>query len=408
MTQRPTEAEFALSKRLAALEKASAQGSSPTIWTYITSVLPVPLLVGAGALFLSFYAWDYYNKGQQEAAKTKIARAEAALAIFEGTTANLKIGDLPAQTAKLKADLERAQADVANKQAQAAKARAAADAAMSQSGYYTLEERAARARLIISEMKAALARSNAQTSAGINEGTGGLEGAIRGLCAGNRYAALIDCPLNFIAEVDPVAAKKIADEQAAKQAAAQAKERAEKQAENERQKKLNLRGVEVFEYTSRDREMFLPVSSDMTKGNRGVTIRYKCNFSILTVHRDASGVDDFYKMNFDCTHSPSTGGSATAVWVPAPIFNEQRSSMILVTKAQLEQEARDAAEQQAQQQLQQRANLVCRGQWAALDQTQKSCMQQAKGNHNIQWYNDCVRTNAQLDEICKDTPGYPR
>jgi hypothetical protein len=203
-------------KRLAALERTAARQSGPTLWGYITSVLPVPFLIAAGAMFLSFQAWEYYNKGQQEAAKTKIERAEAALAALEGTAVNLKIGDLPAQTAKLKADLERARADVINKQAEADKTRAAADAAMTQSGLYTLEERAARAKLIVSEMGAAAARMNAQGTVGWNDKSGLVEGMLQGLCVGNRYAEQIDCPPRLIAESDPaVATQHLAEEKRA-------------------------------------------------------------------------------------------------------------------------------------------------------------------------------------------------
>jgi len=254
----PTQSELVLSARIAELEKTATQQNGRSIWEYITSVLPAPVLVIAGIVFLSFNAWDYYNKGQQDAAKTKIEKAEAALAALEGTTANLKIEDVPAQTAKLKADLQKGQAaarlartdadalnnkidqttvalqalqaELANKQAQAAKARAAADAAMIKEGYVTLEDRAARAKLIVTEMKAAWARADAQGAAGWNQNSGVIEGTVRGLCEGNRYAALINCPLRYIAEVDPAAAKKIADEQAARDAA--------KRAEEEKQKKL--------------------------------------------------------------------------------------------------------------------------------------------------------------------------
>jgi len=99
------------------LEKTAAQQSGPTLWGYIASILPVPLLVVAGVLFLTFHAWEYYNKGQQQAAKTKIETINAALASYDATAANVKVGDLPAESAKLKAELENLQANVAKIQA---------------------------------------------------------------------------------------------------------------------------------------------------------------------------------------------------------------------------------------------------------------------------------------------------
>jgi hypothetical protein len=210
MSGQPAEPDIALSARLAALEKKAARRRGSPGWDGATSVFTAALLIAAGVLFLSFHAWAYYNDGQQQAAKTKAGRVEVALAAYHAVGSNPTADELPAEIQKLKAQLEKLKAEVVYQQAQADKSRAAADAATEKSGDYTLEERAARAKLVVSEMTAAAARMNAQAQAGWNDNTGPFTGMLRGLCQGNRYGELINCPIRYIAEVDATAAQRIA------------------------------------------------------------------------------------------------------------------------------------------------------------------------------------------------------
>jgi hypothetical protein len=191
--------------------------------------------------------------------------------------------------------------------------------------------------------------------------------------------------------------KKAAEEEAARQVARQA----EKADRLQKLRKLNLKGGEIFVYNN-DHLIFLPMSSTMTKSDHGYNVFPKCVATILSVHTDSDGIDDFYSITLKCP--TSMFGSVDAKgWVDAQLFNEQRPSTKQISKTAVEDQQR----QQAEEAEFSRKQLLCRGQWAALDQVRRSCMKQAMGAHNVQWFNDCVTANAQLDGVCKDTPLYP-
>jgi len=206
---------------------------------------------------------------------------------------------------------------------------------MQRSGYYTLEERATRAKLMLSELKAAEARAAEQGNKGFNDKSGFVDGMVRGLCEGNRYAALIDCPLRFIEQVDPEAAQQIRDNMAAQEADQRAAEKARK----EKLRPLNLTGGEVFKFVAKNSNdtLFLPASfTKMEKADGGYHMLASYLVRILSVHKDADGIDDFYRVKF----FGEAKGMPTTFWTPAPNFNERRSSLRRLSPAEISTNAR--------------------------------------------------------------------
>lgn len=230
MTDQPTERELALAARVKELEATAAQRSGAAggifeqLWLFVSAFVP-PWIIGAAlAVFLTFHAWEYYNGAQMVVAETQIAKAQAAQKDAEAKALNAKIGDEPlrlktlqaelakrqaeAARAKAEADAQNAmiddasmrlatlQAQLANVQAQGARAKATAEAASKKFGLQTLEERAARAKLIITELNAATARGSAAMNAALTGANSG--GYIRGACENNKFAELVGCPAQYI------------------------------------------------------------------------------------------------------------------------------------------------------------------------------------------------------------------
>jgi hypothetical protein len=177
MSERRTEREALLEARVKELEAAAAFRQNRD---------------ASGGIFEQ--AWRFLSDLATVKAELDKAQQEAARAKVDADAQNSMVEDATVRLATL-------QAEVSNKQAEAAKAKAAADAANQKFGLQTLEERAATAKLALSELEAADKCGSAAGQAAL--GSGGSIGAAylktaRAICENNRYAQLINCPEEFI------------------------------------------------------------------------------------------------------------------------------------------------------------------------------------------------------------------
>ena len=200
-------------------------------WRFLSAFVPPWIIAAGLGVFLIFHGWEYYNQAQIAVAETQLTKAQAALKDATARAQNALAGGDSVRLATVKAELEKAQqeaararvesdaqnakigdrnqsgsrrsrpssrkrnrkppeprsrrtlktawwktppcallplqAELANKQAEAAKAKAAADAANQKFGLQTLEERAATAKLVLSELDAADKRGSARGASGV-------------------------------------------------------------------------------------------------------------------------------------------------------------------------------------------------------------------------------------------------
>jgi hypothetical protein len=228
----PTEREAALMARITALEAAakvsekepSSGNLVDQLWRYVRAFIPLPILLGAIAIFIGFHGWEWYFSAQLSTVETRLKEATAELKKVQADAAAspgedgepLQVETFLAELTKKQAEASRAQteaaaqntlvdnetqrlqsikAEVANKQAQAAKARAAANAAREREGLLTLEDKAARVKLMQTEIEAISNMAGSSASMMIQRGG---PARLREIICGNKYAELFGCPDSYV------------------------------------------------------------------------------------------------------------------------------------------------------------------------------------------------------------------
>ena len=198
-----------LQRRIEELEKKTGRGGS--LWDVATAFIPVWLVVTALAGFAGFTGWEYYQKSQQELAKTQRLQFEAQIAEVEARAstsseapklkAELEAKQEEARLARIDADAKKreaagttlrekqVEADVSGKRAEAQKAWALAQAASKKYGFATLQQREARAKMLLTSINAAIVRV---------QGAGRSADLWSVACIDNPAAEIIGCPAKFI------------------------------------------------------------------------------------------------------------------------------------------------------------------------------------------------------------------
>jgi hypothetical protein len=232
MPEEMTDREKALQARIAELEAAAkSRANEPSggniveqVWRYVRAFIPLPILLGGIGIFLVFHGWEWYVSAQLSTVETRFKEADAALKKATADAAaspgddgdSLQVETFLAELKKKRAEASRAQteataqntlvdnetmrlqsikAEVANKQAQAAKARAAADAAREREGLLTLEDKAARVKLMQTEIQAIANLADSNATLIIQPGG---PARVRNIICANKYAELFGCPESYV------------------------------------------------------------------------------------------------------------------------------------------------------------------------------------------------------------------
>jgi hypothetical protein len=187
---------------------------------------------------------------------------------------------------------------------------------------------------------------------------------------------------------------------------------AKRTAELERLRRNNLKVGEEFIYWD-SQHQWLDLSPSIKAAGVSHDLIRGCSVTVTDVHRDKDGIDDFYNVILECPTITRFNPTRDLIgWTEAANFKtvfkvKERSSARPQSNA--EANGKKLTELRRRTQAIEKENnrtIACRDQWTAFSRAGDSCMKQAIGVHNIQWYNECVQTNAPLSDDCKNPP-YP-
>jgi chromosome segregation ATPase len=125
MKKEPTPKELDLAARVNEFDDAVSRpkiaggGLLADAINFLTARVPQRLTAAALVVFLSYHAWDYYNRGQQMVAQLEAKRAEAVQTQADADAQNAVINGESVKSATIRAELARVEADAATAKAEA-------------------------------------------------------------------------------------------------------------------------------------------------------------------------------------------------------------------------------------------------------------------------------------------------
>jgi chromosome segregation ATPase len=125
MKNQPTPKELDLAGRVHDLDDAASRpkiaggGLLAEAFNFVTAHVPRRLVAVALVVFLSYHAWDYYNRAQQMVAQLEAKRAEAVQTQTDADAQNAATNGESVRSATIRAELARLEADAATAKAEA-------------------------------------------------------------------------------------------------------------------------------------------------------------------------------------------------------------------------------------------------------------------------------------------------